>query len=125
MDKQSITRGREDFLEAVLMLSKRKPRVKSIEIANILGISKPAVSRQIADLIAKGLIVKEGPTNICLTEAGLGLAEKVLEKHETLKAFLLKLGVSYDAADIDCCKIEHVISDETFSKIKEFLNGKE
>lgn len=125
MDKQSITRGREDFLEAVLMLSKRKPRVKSIEIANILGISKPAVSRQIADLIAKGLIVKEGPTNICLTEAGLGLAEKVLEKHETLKAFLLKLGVSYDVADIDCCKIEHVISDETFSKIKEFLNGKE
>lgn len=125
MDKQSITRGREDFLEAVLMLSKRKPRVKSIEIANILGISKPAVSRQIADLIAKGLIVKEGPTNICLTESGLGLAEKVLEKHETLKAFLLKLGVSYDVADVDCCKIEHVISDETFSKIKEFLNGKE
>ena len=125
MDKQSITRGREDFLEAVLMLSKRKPRVKSIEIANILGISKPAVSRQIADLIAKGLIIKEGPTNICLTEAGLGLAEKVLEKHETLKAFLLKLGVSCDVADVDCCKIEHVISDETFSKIKEFLNGKE
>lgn len=118
---ERLSMGREDFLEAVLLLESELNRdVKSIDIAKFLKVSKPAVSRQLADLIEKGYALKLTHGIVKLTESGMKIAQKVLEKHHAIYDFLLKLGVSKEVANKDCCLIEHAISEETFLKIKEF-----
>lgn len=119
-----LTKSNEDYLEAILILENSGDKVKSVRIANMLGVSKPGVNKAMNILKDNGFIEKTDYSDITLTEKGREIANEVYKKHLLIKDFLIKLGVSEDTADIDCCKIEHVISEETFSKIEEYINKK-
>ncbi len=111
----------EMYLETILILKKRFGYVRSIDIANEMGVSKPSVSRAIALLKENGYITFDPNGMILLTESGKTVADKVYEKHLFLTDFLTSIGVSEETAAHDACKIEHVISDETFSALKNTL----
>ena len=108
----------EDYLEQILILSKEKAIVKSIDIVRALNYSKPSISIAMKKLETDNLILIDEKGNIHLTEAGKNIAENTLEKHTTLTRFFMSLGVSEETALDDACKIEHVISDESFKAIK-------
>lgn len=122
MDKdcKKLTVSAEDYLEAALRLNIRGERIKVTGIAELLGVSKPAVTNALGELAAKGLLLKEPYGDIVLTDAGKTAAEAIYGKHKLLSDFLQKLGVSPKVAEIDCCKIEHVLSEETLERIKDF-----
>lgn len=115
-----LTKAREDYLEAILMLENNKEKVKSVMIAHMLKVSKPAVNKAMNDLKEAGLIDKTDYSDITLTTQGRQIAQAVYDKHLLVKAFLLKLGVSEENAEIECCKIEHLVSDETIACMKQF-----
>ncbi|MDD3999726.1 MAG: metal-dependent transcriptional regulator [Bacilli bacterium] len=117
----NLTKSIEDYLEAILILEKKDKKIKSVEIAKMLGVSKPGVNKAMNLLKSHGLIDKADYGDISFTERGREIANHVYEKHLLIKEFLLKLGVSEENAELDCCKIEHIISDETFTQIKKFL----
>jgi DtxR family Mn-dependent transcriptional regulator len=117
-----LTDSNEDYLEAILILKIKKGTVRSVDVASMLNVSKPGVNKAMNILKENGLIEKETYGDITLTEKGLEIANKIYNKHTTIKNFLIKLGVSNEVSDIDCCKIEHVISEETFNAIESFLN---
>ena len=118
-----LTKSCEDYLETILMLEKEQGKtVKSVDIASNLNVSKPAVTKAMNELKELGLINKDLYGEISLTPLGRETAEKIYDKHITINTFLQKLGVSKEVADVDCCKLEHAISDETLQKLKEFLN---
>jgi len=118
-----LTKSCEDYLETILMLEKEQGKtVKSVDIASNLNVSKPAVTKAMNELKELGLINKDLYGEISLTPLGRETAEKIYDKHITINTFLQKLGVSKEVADVDCCKLEHAISDETLKKLKEFLN---
>lgn len=118
-----LTKSIEDYLETILVLEKESSKtVKSVDIASNLGVSKPAVTKAMNELKELGYINKDLYGEISLTDEGRTLALKVYDKHKTINLFLQKLGVSEETAEIDCCKFEHAISDETLQKLKEFLN---
>lgn len=108
----------ENYLETILVLSKRKPDVHSIEIANELNFSKPSVSVAMKNLRQKGLIIMDDENHISLTEEGLKIAETIYERHELLTKWLVNLGVPEKIASEDACRIEHDISPESFEAIK-------
>ena len=122
----------EDYLENILMLKKEKGTVRSIDIATRMGFSKPSVSRAMSILKNSGLIVMDElqliertPAGITLTEAGMAAAERVYERHNIISEYLEKfLGVSRENALGDACKIEHDLSEETYSKIKDIVLGR-
>lgn len=118
---EKLTRAIEDYLESVLIIKEEKKRVKAIDIAHLLDVSKPAVTKALNELIKLEYIVKEN-NNIELTKKGKSIANKTYKKHKLLKDFFIKLGVSEKTAENDCCQIEHVISDETIKQIKEFMD---
>ena len=107
------------YLETILVLSKKLPAVRSIDIVEYMGYSKPSVSRAVGLLKNGGFIIVDSDGYITLTDAGRETAKKIFERHTVLSAFLAKIGVSDETAAIDACKIEHVISDETLKAIKE------
>ncbi len=107
----------EMYLESILVLSK-KGHVRSIDICEYMGFSKPSVSRAVGLLKSGGYITVDKDGYITLTNAGLEKANTIYERHEMLAAFLIAIGVSKDVADNDACKIEHAISDETFQAMK-------
>lgn len=112
----------EDYLETILILHERTGYVRSIDVANELGYSKPSVSRAVGILKDNGLITVEPDGQLVLTEAGLKRANEVYDKHKLLTKFLNKvLGVSEENSAEDACRIEHVISEETFEKLGEFV----
>lgn len=111
----------EMYLEAILVLSRRTGFVRSIDVGEYLGYSKPSVSRAMGLLRKGGLITVEKGGGLLLTEAGRGIAEKIYERHQVLSKLLIDLGVPEEIAVEDACKIEHDISDETFRHIKEHL----
>ena len=114
-------RSYEDYLERILMLSKNLEHVRAIDIANSMGYSKPSVSIALKKLKANNLISVSDTTGyITLTESGNEIASSVLEKHEVITTCLVALGVSYEVALEDACNIEHDLSDEAFSKLKEY-----
>ena len=117
-----LTKSIEDYLEAVIITQEKYGKSKSVYISEFLNISKPAVTKAMNVLKENGYVTKESHTNIELTEKGKEIAEKTYEKHLKVKEFLIKLGVSKPTADVDCCKIEHCISDETFDAIKKFID---
>ena len=123
MDKfnKQLTVSAEDYLEAALMLTLDGERIKVTSIAENLGVSKPAVTNALSELAEKGLLIKQPYGDISLTEQGKKEAERVYSKHRLLHDFLLRLGVSEQTAGIDCCKIEHVLSEETVECIKKFM----
>lgn len=119
-----IRESGEMYLEHILTLREEKGVVRAIDVAALSGYSKPSVSRALGLLKNAGYItVEEKSGSILLTERGEGLAHKIAERHKTLMDFLLHVGVEERVAEADACKIEHVISDETFERIKEFLYG--
>ena len=110
----------EMYLEAIHVLSKKNGYVRSIDVSEYLGYSKPSVSRAVGLLKSGEYIVVEPDGAITLTDSGREIAEKIYERHTILTALLVKLGVSEDVAAADACKLEHAISDESFRAIKEY-----
>ena len=108
----------ENYLETILVLSKRLPVVRAVDIANELGFKKSSVSVAMKNLRAKNHITVTDAGFIYLTESGKEIAEMIYERHEFLSAFLEKLGVPKEIATQDACRIEHVISKESFEAIK-------
>ena len=114
----------EMYLETILILSRKSNTVRSIDISEYMGYSKPSVSRAVGLLKADGYISVNGGVYITLTESGRKIAEKIYERHNVLAEALKMLGVSETAAVADACKIEHDISDESFEAIKRHLKKK-
>lgn len=108
----------EDYLENILMIYQRKGRVRSIDIVNDMGFTKASVSIAMKGLREKGYITMDEVGYITLTDEGLALAEKILERHNLLTKWLIDLGVSEEVARIDACRIEHDVSEETFNVLK-------
>ncbi len=116
-----IHESAEDYLEQILMLREKNGYVRSIDIANSLGYSKPSISIAMKHLRENGYIEMDKENLISLTDAGLEIAERVYKRHKTLRTMLMNLGVSAENAEKDACKIEHDISEETFEKITAFV----
>lgn len=110
---KSLTKSNEDYLEAILLLEIRNIPIKSVKIAEMLGVSKPAVNKAMTELKLLNLINKDSYADITLTTLGRETAKQTYKKHVAIRDFLLSLGVDSETAEIDCCKIEHVISDKT------------
>lgn len=112
----------EMYLESIFVLSKKNKTVLSIDVCEYMGYSKPSVSRAVKILKEQGYIIMEGDGNLRLTEKGLSVAESMYQRHTLLTDFLKNLGVDEEVASRDACKIEHVISEESFEAIKNSLN---
>ena len=114
----------EMYLETILILSRKSGTVRSVDISEYMGYSKPSVSRAVGLLKTDGYINVDGGGYITLTESGNKIAEKIYERHTVLAEALKMLGVTEPAATADACKIEHDISDESFECIKEIIGKK-
>ena len=114
----NIHESGEMYLENIYVLSQQMSGVRSIDIVNHTGYSKPSISRAIVLLKDEGLILVDKKGYITLTEPGETRAKKIYERHEMLTEFFISIGVSEETASADACKIEHVISDETIEAIK-------
>ena len=115
----------EMYLETILILKNKFGYVRSIDIANEMGVSKPSVSRAVALLKDNGYISFDPNGMILLTDTGKAVAEKIYERHTVLTKYFIAIGVSEDVASKDACRIEHIISDETFNILKERLKDME
>ena len=113
----------DNYLETILMLSQKRPVVRSVDIANELGFKKSSVSIAMKNLREKNHITVTEEGFIYLTESGREIAEMVYERHEVLSECLVKLGVSKEVADEDACRIEHILSDESFAAIKKAVKN--
>ena len=113
----------EMYLETIYVLSKKNPFVRAIDVGEYMGYSKPSVSRAMGLLKEGGYVTSDKEGHLKLTELGIEVAEKTYDRHTTLSAYFEKLGVSKEVATADACKIEHVISDETFEAIKNHARG--
>lgn len=117
-----ISASSQDYLEAIYELAQKCRLVRSIDIANRLGVSRASVNRAIGVLKEMGLVTQERYSDIALTEKGLEEAAYVTRRHQVLKDFLLHvLGVSEEHAEKDACRMEHVITKETFQKLCAFM----
>ena len=114
-----IHESAEDYLETILMLKEQKGQVRSIDIVNEMGYSKPSISVAMKHLRENGYITMDVDGYITLTKPGMEIAQRIYTRHKLLTKFLISLGVSEKNAAADACKIEHDISDETFEKLKE------
>ena len=114
----------EMYLETILILSKKSKYVRSIDVVEYMGFSKPSVSRAIGLLKEGGYVdVKDGGA-LTLTEEGKNIAEKIYERHTFLTKFLLSIGVDEETASSDACKIEHDISEKSFEALKQHFSDK-
>ena len=113
----------EMYLEAILVLSKKNGFVRSIDVSEYLGYSKPSVSRAMGILRSGEYIIMEKDGAITLTDTGREIAEKIYERHTVLSMLLMRLGVSEETAVADACKLEHAVSDESFEAIKRWATG--
>ena len=113
----------EMYLETILILSRRGGCVRSVDISEYMGYSKPSVSRAVGLLKAGNYIVIDDDGHITLTESGLKTAEKIMRRHELLTELLASLGVDREVAAADACKMEHVISDETYEAIHNHMKN--
>lgn len=111
----------EMYLETILMLKTKNQYVRSIDIANSMNFSKPSVSRAIKLLKEAQLIVVDEKGYIDFTDAGRKIAESVYNRHTTLTQFLVKLGVGEKQAEDDACRLEHILSEETYQCIQNYL----
>lgn len=111
----------ENYLETILMLSKRLPVVRSVDISNELGFKKSSISVAMKNLREKNHITVSDAGFINLTQSGREIAEMIYERHEFLSKWLISLGVPAETATEDACKIEHVLSKESFQAIKDFV----
>ena len=106
------------YLETIYILSQGSSAVRAVDICEYMGFSKPSISRALGLLKNGGFVTADKNGFLTLTESGLEIAKKVYERHTILTDFLVSLGVNHEVADLDACKIEHHISDESFEAIK-------
>ena len=111
----------EMYLETIYILSQKSSSVRSIDVGDYMGFSKPSVSRAVGILKKGGYVVMDKDGYLSFTDSGLEVAKKIYERHTTLTDFLVRLGVDKNTAVEDACKMEHDISDETFEKMKAYL----
>lgn len=114
----SIQESGEMYLESILVLSKKMPSVRAIDLGEYMGFSKPSVSRALGLLKNGGFVTVTEQGYLSLTNEGKAIAEKIYERHTVLTSYLELIGVDKNTASKDACKIEHVISDESFEAIK-------
>ena len=114
-----IQESAENYLESILILMQKNGQVRSIDVAHYTGFSKPSISRAVGLLRDNGYVTIDQNGLLGLTEAGLKIAETIYERHTVLTDLLTRLGVPPEIAAEDACRIEHVISPETFEKLKE------
>ncbi|MCR5676569.1 MAG: metal-dependent transcriptional regulator [Agathobacter sp.] len=112
----------ENYLETILVLGRRLPVVRSVDVANELGFKKSSVSIAMKNLREKGHITVTDAGFIYLTDSGKDIAESIYERHEFITKFFTEIGVNPNVAEEDACRIEHVISAETFAALKSFVN---
>ena len=110
----------EMYLEAIHVLSKNQTMVRSIDVSEYLGYSKPSVSRAVGLLKSGGYLTVDRDGGLNLTESGREIAEKIYERHSLQTNLLIHMGVSEEIATADACKLEHAISDESFQAIKNY-----
>ena len=120
-----IQESAENYLEAILIIHNRQGNVRSIHIANELGFSKPSVSVAMKNLRTNGYIEVDKEGFITLLDKGREIADKIYERHTLLSAWLVRMGVSPEVAAEDACRIEHVISAETFERLKEHVSAQD
>ena len=111
----------EMYIESIYVLNKKMGNVRSIDVCEYLGYSKPSVSRAMSLLKKGGFVIMDADGYLSLTSAGIEVAEKMYQRHTVLSELLMRLGVSEDTAVEDACKIEHHISDESFNAIKKYV----
>jgi Mn-dependent DtxR family transcriptional regulator len=116
-----VNESAENYLETILILSRRLPVVRSVDISNELGFKKSSVSIAMKNLREKGHITVTDAGFIYLTDSGREIAETIYERHELISAFLSSLGVPASVAAEDACRIEHVISAESFAALKQHI----
>lgn len=116
-----IQKSAQDYLETMLMLHQSKGYIRSIDVAEQLGVTKPSVSYATKRLRQNGYITMDGDGLITLTQAGLDIAQSMYERHTVLTRILMRLGVEEEIAREDACKMEHDISQETFSALRRHL----
>lgn len=117
-----IQESAENYLETILVLKNRNGAVRSIDIANELGFSKPSVSVAMKNLRENGYIEVDPSGYITLLDSGRKIAEKIYERHTTISKWLMSIGVDEKNAVEDACRIEHIISSESFEAIKRISN---
>jgi Mn-dependent DtxR family transcriptional regulator len=111
------------YLESILVLGEKSKYVRSIDVARLMGVSKPSVSRAVGILKSAGYVCVDADGHLSLTDEGEQIARKMYERHRILTSFLVSLGVEKNCASEDACKIEHRISDESFKAIKRFVDS--
>jgi len=113
-----IQKASEDYLEAMLMMKEKLGYIRSIDIAEQLGVTKPSVSYATKRLRENGYITMDKDGLITLTDKGMEIAVRIYDRHKLLKGFLMRIGVSEQTAIEDACKIEHDLSDETYEAMR-------
>lgn len=118
MDLGELGKSQEDYLEAILVLQNKTGEVRSVDVARHMNFSKPSVCHAVKQFKGKGLLDVHEDGSLHLTEKGRGLAESVYERHRFFTDYLIGMGVSAEQAENDACKIEHIISEESFQALK-------
>lgn len=111
----------EMYLETIYVLGQKQQNVRSIDVAEEMGFSKPSVSRGVSILKQQGYLTVDGNGFLELTDSGMDLAKKIYERHTILTEALVRLGVDPEIAQQDACKMEHIISDETLNAFKRYM----
>lgn len=120
--KNKLKQSGEDYLEAILMLKHQIGSVRSVDIARFMNISKPSVTNAMARLKKGGYVTMDQDGNLCLSDKGNAIAEKILERHLFFTDLLIKAGIPTDIAKRDACRIEHAFSEDSFWKFKEYIH---
>ena len=115
----SLTSSMEDYLEAVLVLQQKHGYIRCVDVAGYLGVTKPSVSRAVKELSKKKCLLKKDDGTLSVTEQGRQIAQQIYEKHQFFTKQLIEAGVPRDIAVQDACRLEHVISETSFNKLKE------
>lgn len=115
-----IHESAEDYLEAILKLKEKKGMVRSIDVVNELGYSKPSISIAMKHLRENGYVLMDSEGYITLTDSGMAIASRIYGRHKALTKILVSLGVNAKTAEADACKVEHDLSEESFDKIRDY-----
>lgn len=117
MNKLGLGESAEDYLEAILMLKEKNGQVRSIDIADLLEVTKPSVSNAVKRLREKGYIEMDASSFITLTDTGYEIARNVYERHQTITDLFVSLGVDREVAQEDACRIEHILSEQSYKAL--------
>ena len=117
MNKEGLGESAEDYLEAMLMLKEKNGYVRSIDVASLLNVTKPSVSNAVKRLREQGYIEMDNSNFITLTESGDKIARSVYERHKSITDFFVSIGVDRAVAAADACRLEHILSEETYTAL--------